>query len=91
MLYVHANIIKLDVLYDVSSFVDIDQLIARVNALVAEDEERQKRMENLKLELYQLQEELENYYVLSREQSKVLELNEKLLERVFVLLKKGFL
>ena len=50
MLYVHANIIKLDVLYDVSSFVDIDQLIARVNALVAEDEERQKTENNKKNE-----------------------------------------
>ena len=47
-------------------------------------------MEKLEFDLHQLQQELEHYYVLSREQSEVLDLNEKLHERTIALLGKGF-
>ena len=77
-------------LQDVSGFVDIDLLIDRINALVAENDERQAKMQKLEIDLYQVQEELEYYYVLSREQSKIIELNEKLHERTISLLGKGF-
>ena len=90
MLYIYANMIKLGVFQDVSGFVDIDRIIDRINALVAENDERQAKMQKLEIDLYQVQEELEHYYVLSREQSKIIELNEKLHERTISLLGKGF-
>lgn len=82
---------------DVSGFVDIDRLIDRINALVVENDERQAKMDKLEMEmdklemdLQQVQEELEHYYVLSREQSKIIELNEGLHERTIALLARGF-
>ena len=77
-------------LQDVSSFVGIDQLIAKINMLIAENDERQKKMEKLELNLCQVQEELEYYYVLSREQTKIIELNEKLNERTIALLGSSY-
>ena len=81
---------------DVSGFVDIDKLIERINelyehinALVVENDERQAKMEKLEIDLHQVQEELEYYYVLSREQSKIIELNERLHDRTIALLAKG--
>ena len=80
---------------DVSGFVDIGQLIERINALmdhinalVIENDERQAKMEKLEIDLSQVQEELEYYYNLSREKSKIIELNEKLHGRTIALLSK---
>lgn len=75
---------------DVSGFDDIDRLIDRINALVVENDERQAKMDKLEIDLQQVQEELEYYYVLTREQSKIIELNEGLHERTIALLAKGF-
>ena len=77
-------------LRDVSGCLGIDQLIARINTLIAENDERQKKMETLELNLCQVQEELEYYYVLSREQTKIIELNEKLNERTITLLGSSY-
>ena len=76
-----------------SDFVAIDQIISRVNALIAENEQCQQTIENLECDLRrverdlrQVQDQLEHYYLLSRQQSKVLELNEELHERAIALL-----
>ena len=76
-----------------SDFVVIDQIISRVNALIAENEQCQKSIESLErdlrrveFDLRQVQDQLEHYYLLSRQQSKVLELNEQLHERSITLL-----
>ena len=76
-----------------SDFVVIDQIISRVNALIAENEQCQQSIENLErdlrrveFDLRQVQDQLEHYYLLSRQQSKVLELNEQLHERSITLL-----
>ena len=73
-----------------SGFVGVDQLIARINMLIAVNDERQKKMEKLELNLCQIQEELEYYYVLSREQTEIIELNEKLHERAIALLGSSY-
>ena len=80
-----------------SGFVDIGQLIERINALmdhinalVIENDDRQARMKKLEIDLSQVQEELEYYYNLSREKSKIIELNEQLHERTIALLLKYF-
>ena len=44
----------------------------------------------LEIDLSQVQQELEYYYNLSREKSKIIELNEQLHERTIALLGKGF-
>ena len=82
---------------DVSGFVDIDRLIERINvliehinALVVENDERQAQVEKLEIDLSQIQQELEYYYNLSREKSKIIELNEQLHERAIALLVKSF-
>ena len=76
-----------------SDFVVIDQIISRVNALITENEQCQQSIENLErdlrrveFDLRQGQDQLEHYYLLSRQQSKVLELNEELHERAIALL-----
>ena len=69
-----------------SDFVVIDQIISRVNALITENEQCQQSIENLERDLRQVQDQLEHYYLLSRQQSKVLELNEQLHERSITLL-----
>ena len=76
-----------------SDFVVIDQIISRVNALITENEQCQQSIENLErdlrrveFDLRQVQDQLEHYYLLSRQQSKVLELNEQLHERSITLL-----
>ena len=69
-----------------SDFVVIDQIISRVNALITENEQCQQSIENLERDLRQVQDQLEHYYLLSRQQSKVLELNEELHGRAIALL-----
>ena len=78
------------ILRAVSGFVDIDQLLARIDALIAENDERQKQMEKLELDLNQVQEELEQLYVLSREQNKIIKLNENLHRRTISLFVNRF-
>ena len=72
-----------------SNFVDIDRLVAQINLLISQNDERQKKMKKLELDLYQIQEKLEHYYALSREQAKIIELNEKLHKRTIDLLGKS--
>ena len=73
-----------------SDFAGVDQLVVRINKLIDENDERQKEFERLEHDLRQVQQELEFYYSLSREQSKIIELNEKLHQRTVVLLNKIF-
>ena len=69
-----------------NNFVDIDRLVARINLLISQNDEYQKNMKKLQLDLCQIQEQLEYYYSLSREQAKIIELNERLHERTIALL-----
>ena len=69
-----------------NNFVDIDRLVARINLLISQNDEYQKNMKKLQLDLCQIQEQLEYYYSLSREQAKMIELNERLHERTIALL-----
>ena len=69
-----------------NNFVDIDRLVARINLLISQNDEYQKSMKKLQLDLCQIQEQLEYYYSLSREQAKIIELNERLHERTITLL-----
>ena len=73
-----------------SNFVDIDRLVAQINLLISQNDERQKKMKKLELDLYQIQEKLEHYYALSREQAKIIELNERLHKRTIDLLSKSY-
>ena len=73
-----------------NNFVDIDRLVARINLLISQNDEYQKNMEKLQLDLCQIQEQLEYYYSLSREQAKIIELNERLHERTIALLAKNY-
>ena len=74
-----------------NNFVDIDRLVARINLLISQNDEYQKNMKKLQLDLCQIQEQLEYYYSLSREQAKIIELNERLHERTIALLAKKLL
>ena len=74
-----------------NNFVDIDRLVARINLLISQNDEYQKNMKKLQLDLCQIQEQLEYYYSLSREQAKIIELNERLHERTIALLAKNLL
>ena len=69
-----------------NNFVDIDRLVARINLLISQNDEYQKDMKKLQLDLCQIQEQLEYYYSLSREQAKIIELNERLHEKAIALL-----
>ena len=73
-----------------NNFVDIDRLVARINLLISQNDEYQKNMKKLQLDLCQIQEQLEHYYSLSREQAKIIELNERLHERTIALLAKNY-
>ena len=73
-----------------NNFVDIDRLVARINLLISQNEEYQKNMEKLQLDLCQIQEQLEYYYSLSREQARIIELNERLHERTIALLAENY-
>ena len=73
-----------------NNFVDIDRLVARINLLISQNDEYQKNMKKLQLDLCQIQEQLEYYYSLSREQAKIIELNERLHERTFALLGEDY-
>ena len=73
-----------------NNFVDIDRLVARINLLISQNDEYQKNMKKLQLDLCQIQEQLEYYYSLSREQAKIIELNERLHERTIALLAENY-
>ena len=73
-----------------NNFVDIDRLVARINLLISQNDEYQKNMKKLQFDLCQIQEQLEYYYSLSREQAKIIELNERLHERTIALLAKNY-
>ena len=73
-----------------NNFVDIDRLVARINLLISQNDEYQKNMKKLQLDLCQMQEQLEYYYSLSREQAKIIELNERLHERTIALLAENY-
>ena len=73
-----------------NNFVDIDRLVARINLLISQNDEYQKNMKKLQLDLCQMQEQLEYYYSLSREQAKIIELNERLHERTIALLSENY-
>ena len=82
--------LKKILLQGVSNFVDIDRLVAQINLLILQNDERQKKMKKLELDLCQIQEKLEYYYVLSREQAKIIESNERLHKRTIALLGKSY-
>ena len=90
MLALYANIAQEVLLKGVSNFVDIDRLVAQINLLILQNDERQKKMKKLELDLCQIQEKLEYYYILSREQAKIIESNEKLHKRTIDLLGKSY-
>lgn len=73
-----------------NNFVDIDRLVARINLLISQNDEYQKNMKKLQLDLCQIQEQLEYYYSLSREQARIIELNERLHERTIALLAENY-
>ena len=73
-----------------NNFVDIDRLVARINLLISQNDEYQKNMKKLQHDLCQIQEQLEYYYSLSREQAKIIELNERLHERTIALLAENY-
>ena len=73
-----------------NNFVDIDRLVARINLLISQNDEYQKNMKKLQLDLCQIQEQLEYYYSLSREQARIIELNERLHERTIALLTENY-
>ena len=73
-----------------NNFVDIDRLVARINLLISQNDEYQKNMKKLQLDLCQIQEQLEYYYSLSREQARIIELNERLHERTIALLAESY-
>ena len=73
-----------------NNFVDIDRLVARINLLISQNDEYQKNMKKLQLDLSQIQEQLEYYYSLSREQARIIELNERLQERTIALLAENY-
>ena len=73
-----------------SDFIAIDQVISRINALISENEQCQETIKKLERDLLQVQEQLEYYYLLSREQSKVLESNQQLHEQAITLLAQVF-
>ena len=77
-------------LQGVNNFVDIDRLVARINLLISQNDEYQKNMKKLQLDLCQIQEQLEYYYSLSREQAKIIELNERLHERTIALFAENY-
>ena len=82
--------LKKILLKGVSNFVDIDRLVAQINLLILQNDERQKKMKKLELDLCQIQEKLEYYYILSREQTKIIESNERLHKRTIDLLGKSY-
>ena len=82
--------LKKILLQGVSNFVDIDRLVAQINLLILQNDERQKKMKKLELDLCQIQEKLEYYYILSREQAKIIESNERLHKRTIDLLGKSY-
>ena len=86
----YANMAKADITSGVNNFVDIDRLVARVNSLILQNDECQKKMKKLEFDIYQIQERLEHYYALSREQAKIIELNERLHQRTIALLSKSY-
>ena len=73
-----------------NNFVDIDRLVDRINLLISQNDEYQKNMKKLQLDLCQIQEQLEYYYSLSREQARIIELNERLHERTIALLAENY-
>ena len=73
-----------------NNFVDIDRLVARINLLISQNDEYQKNMKKMQLDLCQMQEQLEYYYSLSREQAKIIESNERLHERAIALLAQNY-
>ena len=77
-------------LQGVSNFAGFDELIAKINALIAQNDKRQKEIKRLEFDLFQVQKELSFYYSLSRDQNKIIKLNEKLHKRAFALLGEAY-
>ena len=73
-----------------SNFAGFDELIAKINALIAQNDKRQKEIKRLEFDLFQVQKELSFYYSLSRDQNKIIKLNEKLHKRAFALLGEAY-
>ena len=73
-----------------NNFVDIDRLVARINLLILQNDESQKNIKKLELDLCHIQEQLERYYALSREQKKIIKENERLHRRTIALLSKSY-
>ena len=73
-----------------NNFVDIDRLVARINLLISQNDQCQKNIKKLELDLCHIQEQLERYYALSREQEKIIKENERLHQRTIALLSKSY-